>query len=316
MNTTVGRPLGSTHLELLDRSLHQLAADAGHVLGPVAHQRIDRPWGGQHVVLAGPRDGPLVVLVHGWPQHWFAWRHVIVGLVAAGARVAVPDTRDFGWSRSDGRTPPSIAELAQDIVAVVDHLDQGPAVLAAHDWGGWIGFEAALGHPERFRGYVGLAIVAPWLSWIPMLRHLGGWAYVFPMAAAGSRIARSRRAVRILLDKSAEGRLWARPANQLALSSYLDRISAPQSAAMTQHLYRTLVARELPLALGPRGRQLTVPTTMLVGEHESIARPDLYEGRSAPGELRVEPAFAGVRHWLAEEAPDRVVAHLVGLLGG
>jgi pimeloyl-ACP methyl ester carboxylesterase len=290
----------STHLDLLD----------AHLDVAVEHRMLDRDWGTQHVVVTEGNDsGPVVLLLHGWPQHWFAWRHVIDGLHRRGVKVVAIDVRDFGWSRSDGRRAPTITELAGDITATLDDLELDEVVLAAHDWGGWIGFEAALDSPGRFRHYSALAIVPPWLSWQAMVRNVSGWGYVFPMAAIGARIARNQAAVRFLLDHSAEGPVWDRADNQLALASYLDRIVTPHAAAMTQHLYRLLVGRELPRACGPRCRFLEVPATVLVGQAETIAKPELYLPRTRPGELAVQ-VVPGVRHWLAEEAPTAVVEHL------
>ena len=99
-----------------------------------------------HVAEAGAGDP--VVLVHGWPQHWWTWRHV-VPLLAPHARLVMIDLRGFGWSdappgRYDKQT------LADDLLAVLDALDLERVCLMGHDWGAWSGFLACLAEPERF----------------------------------------------------------------------------------------------------------------------------------------------------------------------
>jgi pimeloyl-ACP methyl ester carboxylesterase len=255
-----------------------------------------------------------VLLVHGWPEHWFAWRRIIPALVEAGRRVIAPDLRDFGWSLAHTSGRPGIEAMARDLVALLDDLHVRRAAIVSHDWGGWIGFRAVLDHPHRFTSHAALGIIPPWLDARAMVANLAGWGYVFPMAAIGPTIARSPRAVRFLLDHSTAAPIWSQPEHQLARSSYLERVATDRSARMTGHLYRRLVARELPLACGPRPPPTTVPTTMVVGEHETIARPELYEPRTFAGELaRVEIPRA--RHWLAEENPDAVIGHLLAIVG-
>ena len=90
------------------------------------------------------------MLVHGWPQHWWMWRHV-VPLLAPHARLVMIDLRGFGWSDA----PPGGYDkqtLADDVLAVLDALGLERVRLVAHDWGAWIGFLACVAAPERFDG--------------------------------------------------------------------------------------------------------------------------------------------------------------------
>ncbi len=99
-----------------------------------------------HVAIAGPEDAPPIVLVHGWPQNWWAWRHVIPGL-AERFRVIAPDLRGHGWSRApDGGYEKE--QLASDLLAVLDELAIERVAWVGHDWGGWTGVLAALRAPE------------------------------------------------------------------------------------------------------------------------------------------------------------------------
>lgn len=285
-------------------------------LDPVAvsHHLVERPWGRLHLVSAGPPEAPGVVLVHGWPQHWFAWRHVIAAL-APTTRVVAIDLRAMGWSTpTRSSAQPSTADLADDIVAAVNAVGLDRPLLVGHDWGGWAGFRAVLDHPDVFGAYVAMSILAPWVSGRAMLRNFLGWAYVFPLATFGHRIARSPRMVRALLDRSTTAHIWGHEGGgSLALASYQQRLSRPEVAATSRHLYADFLRSGLPRAVGPRSPRLAVPTTMLIGEHETITRPEVFCPRTLPGELRVV-TVPGARHWLAEEAPDHVAAAITAML--
>lgn len=104
-----------------------------------------------HVVEAGPEDGPLVVLLHGYPEFWWGWKEQMARLAKQGFRVVVPDQRGYNASSK----PRAIVayrpnELTADIVGLIDHYG-GKANLAGHDWGGMISWRVAIQHPEKVR---------------------------------------------------------------------------------------------------------------------------------------------------------------------
>ncbi|MGE0598029.1 MAG: alpha/beta fold hydrolase [Dehalococcoidia bacterium] len=103
--------------------------------------------------------GPLVVLLHGFPELAYSWRHQFAPLVAAGFRVAAPDQRGYGGSSS----PPnieefSLEELAADVVAVIDHFGEQSAVVIGHDWGAPVAWRTALRYPERVHAVGSLSV--------------------------------------------------------------------------------------------------------------------------------------------------------------
>src|ERR1700759_2287415 len=100
-----------------------------------------------HYVEAG--DGPLVVLLHGFPEFWFGWRLQIAPLVAAGFRVVAPDTRGYNLSsKPEGFEAYGVDLLAADIRDFIRALGADSAFLAGHDWGGSIAWTTAMNHPE------------------------------------------------------------------------------------------------------------------------------------------------------------------------
>jgi pimeloyl-ACP methyl ester carboxylesterase len=99
---------------------------------------------------------------------------------------------------------------------------------------------------------------------------------------------------------------WDDAAGRAALASYVERVGAGNAPAMTRRLYASLVTGELPAALGDRPAAVGVPTTLVVGEDETISRPEMYWSRLFPGEARLV-VVAGAGHWLPEERPGAVV---------
>ncbi|MEY7975500.1 alpha/beta fold hydrolase [Streptomyces pilosus] len=121
------------------------------------HRTVEAPAGRLHLVEQG--TGPLVLLVHGFPESWYSWRHQLPALAAAGYRAAAIDVRGYGRSSK----PPAVEayrmlDLVADNLAVVRALGEESAVVVGHDWGSNIAAACALLHPDVFRA-VGLLSV-------------------------------------------------------------------------------------------------------------------------------------------------------------
>src|SRR5689334_16240322 len=100
-----------------------------------------------HYVEAG--DGPLLVLLHGFPEFWFGWRLQIAPLAKAGFRVVAPDTRGYNLSsKPEGFEAYGVDLLAADIRGLIEALGSDSALVAGHDWGGSIAWTLAMDHPE------------------------------------------------------------------------------------------------------------------------------------------------------------------------
>ncbi len=112
------------------------------------------------VALSGPEGGPLVLLVHGFPESWYSWRHQLAALGSAGYRVAAPDVRGYGGSDKPHEVAAyAIDVMAADMEAIAGVLSPGgPAVIVGHDWGAPIAWTSALAHPARFRAVCGMSV--------------------------------------------------------------------------------------------------------------------------------------------------------------
>ncbi|MGF0174048.1 alpha/beta fold hydrolase [Streptomyces sp. Marseille-Q5077] len=123
----------------------------------VTHRLVPAPAGRLHLAEAG--TGPLVLLVHGFPESWYSWRHQLPALAAAGYRAVAMDVRGYGRSsRPESVDSYRMLELVEDNVAVLEALGEQSAVIVGHDWGATIAATSALLRPDLFRA-VGLLSV-------------------------------------------------------------------------------------------------------------------------------------------------------------
>ncbi|WP_406376393.1 alpha/beta hydrolase [Streptomyces sp. NBC_00647] len=123
----------------------------------VTHRLVPSPAGRIHLVEQGV--GPLVLLVHGFPESWYSWRHQLPVLAAAGYRAVAMDVRGYGRSsKPESAAAYRMLDLIEDNVAVVRALGEETAVIIGHDWGSTIAANSALVSPDVFRA-VGLLSV-------------------------------------------------------------------------------------------------------------------------------------------------------------
>jgi pimeloyl-ACP methyl ester carboxylesterase len=170
----------------------------------VTHRRLQTNGIGMHVAEAG--SGPLVVLLHGFPELWYSWRHQLPDLAAAGYHALAPDLRGYGGSdtpAADESYAPS--NLAADVAGLLDALAAEQAVLVGHDWGANIAWACAELFPQRVAGLVALSV--PYRPRPPappseMLRQFipGGPASPYPLGVTEAELeADPRRSLRRFL---------------------------------------------------------------------------------------------------------------------
>ncbi|NKB34383.1 MAG: alpha/beta fold hydrolase [Pseudomonadales bacterium] len=137
----------------IDTQTLELAARYGAEVKTVESNGIDL-----RIVEAG--DGPLVILVHGWPESWYSWRHQLPALAQAGYRVVAPDMRGYGGSTiPEAIEDYNITELTADVAGLVSALGEESAVIVGHDWGAPIVWQTALLYPEQIDAVVGLSVI-------------------------------------------------------------------------------------------------------------------------------------------------------------
>jgi pimeloyl-ACP methyl ester carboxylesterase len=275
----------------------------------VQHSFVDARGLRMHVAEAG--EGEPIVLVHGWPQHWYVWRHLIPRL-AQSYRVICPDLRGHGWSDA----PPDGYEketFAEDLLGLLDALGLERVRLVGHDWGGLAGFLLCLRASERVERYVVMNTGHPWIEM--QLRQVPQLYRLWYQALMASPLI-GRLAVRPLVQAIYRIGVNHERVTPQEWGHYVDQFSEPERAAATVQIYRTFLTREMPaIARGKyRDQRLTVPTLYLHGEHDPVVSPENFEPVKRHAEdFRLE-IVPGAGHFVAEEAPDVVGARVLGFM--
>src|SRR5215468_2775880 len=131
--------------------------DAAATGQAITHRYIQAGALRMHIAEAG--QGPLVLLLHGFPESWYSWRHQLTALAAAGYHAVAPDQR--GYCETDAPADPgeyTMLHLTGDVIALMDALGEDRAVVAGHDWGAPVAWHTALFRPDRVRGVIGLSV--------------------------------------------------------------------------------------------------------------------------------------------------------------
>jgi pimeloyl-ACP methyl ester carboxylesterase len=271
-----------------------------------------------HVACAGPESGRPVMLVHGFPQHWWAWHRQITPLAADGFRVLVPDLRGAGWSDAP-RGPYYKADLAEDLAAVLAQLATGPATVAAHDWGGPPAVIMLLRHPALVSGFLGINTVGPWLKPTgALLRHMWAFYYQFPLLlpGIGPRVigGRQQRFLRRVTRWVGGGY----EPSESDMRLYLARMWEPARAYAGSQLYRTFQTREyLPWLRGAFAETRTdIPLRWVTGLKDPVITPVLHDGyREHATDIEFEHV-PDAGHWIVEQAHDLVLDRIRRLVNG
>ena len=275
-----------------------MSADIPHVAG-VEHRFVDAGGLRTHVALAG--EGRPVLLLHGWPQHWYLWRDVIP-LVAPHARLIAPDLRGFGWSDAprDGYRKD---QLKRDILALLDALGVDEFSIAGHDWGGYVGFLLALEHPQRVRSFLALNVIPPWPA-RDRKTALDAWRLAYmPLLAIPGLGRRIGRAVarRGLSDSGLD------PSTVDAFAGRLGRVTEP--------LYRSFLG-ELPGIF--RGRysaeHLRTPTRLVFGVRDPVLTTRAAKDAAAQSDRIELELVPDAGHFVVDEKPELVADRLLAML--
>jgi pimeloyl-ACP methyl ester carboxylesterase len=267
----------------------------------VRHRFVEVRGARLHVAEAG--GGDPVVLLHSFPQHWYAWRHV-VPLLAGQYRLIIPDWRGFGWSEA----PPGgydTASRAADILALMDALGLRRARLIAHDWGARAAFMAALQAPARVSHLLAVNAAHPWLRQRRLLPQLWRFWYTafWEYPGIGRLVLRNWPGLtRFLLRHGAAGPAAWQPGE---VEEFVAASRQPGSARAGEALHWQFVLHDIPGIILRRYRsmRLTVPTVILAGAEDWMLPPGMLAvaGRRAGDlELRVVP---GAGHFLPSEQP-------------
>jgi epoxide hydrolase 4 len=255
-----------------------------------------------HAVEAGPANGPLYILLHGFPEFWYGWKKQIPALAEAGFRVIALDQRGYNLSDKPGQVASyAIGELAADVLGVT----RGRSFrLAGHDWGAAVAWATALAAPERVERLTILNVPHPAV----MIRHLTGdpgqlmrsWYMFFfqlPVVPEAMFRATGRRT---LTGSSRTGTF-----TDDDLNKYAESWRQPGCVTGMINWYRALMRVRPPALKDP---MIRVPTTVVWGKKDRFLKAIMAEESMAfcpaPGSRLVYLDEA--THWVQHEEPDRV----------
>jgi len=265
----------------------------------------------QHVVTGG--QGPPLLLVHGWPQTWYAWRLVMPDL-ARDFQVIAPDQRGTGLSGkpSDGY---DTGTLAGDLVALMDALGHQRFAMAGHDTGMWIGYALAADHPGRVARLAVAETPLPGVSPSPPLFAVARlnnalWHFTFNrLAEVNDQLVTGREEIYFGWQFATKA---ARPLPGYAVRHYIDTLAAsPEALHASFGMYRAL---EATIAQNQQRttQRLPMPVLGIGGEHslkEQVA--DTMKLAADDVQTLVVP---GCGHHPAEETPEETLAALTAFL--
>jgi pimeloyl-ACP methyl ester carboxylesterase len=265
----------------------------------------------QHVVTGG--DGPPLLLVHGWPQTWYAWR-LIMPALARDFSVVAPDQRGTGLSGKpeDGY---DTGTLAADLAALMDALGHQRFAVAGHDTGMWIGYALAADHPGRVDRLAVAETPLPGVSPSPPLfanAHLNDalWHFAFNrLAAVNDQLVTGREEIYFGWQFATKA---AKKLPDHAVRHYVGTLAAgPEALHASFAIYRALDAT-ITQNQQRKARRLTLPVLAIGGQHslgEQVA--DTMKLAADDVQTLVIP---GCAHWVAEETPEETLAALTGFL--
>jgi pimeloyl-ACP methyl ester carboxylesterase len=270
-----------------------------------------------HYVEAG--EGPLVVLLHGFPEFWFAWRGQIDALVAAGFRVVAPDMRGYNLSSK----PAGVASYALPLLTadvrdlIVERNGEDGALLVGHDWGGLVAWATAAQHPASVRRLAILNMPHPqrMLEGLRTMQQLRKSWYIlaFQLPGLPERLLRLRRfeALRRPLEHDARAGAFSLP----DIDRYVEAWSQPGALTAMLGYYRATIRARLSREPEPPSR-VTAPTLVIWGERDRHLGAELAEPHAAdvPNLERVV-RIPTASHWVAHDEPELVSRLLVEFFG-
>ncbi|NUZ07807.1 alpha/beta hydrolase [Schlegelella sp. ID0723] len=264
-----------------------------------------------HALAAGPDDGPLVLLLHGFPESAYGWRHQIGPLAAAGLRVVAPDQRGYaGSSKPRGRRAYRLDTLAADVVAIARAVGRERFAVVGHDWGGIVAWHLASHAPQHVERVA--VINAPHLdtSRRHLLRHPSQWlrsayvaAFQLPWLPERALTADAgRRLAQVLRRTSRPGTF-----DDAALAVHRGEWLEPGAMTAMLNWYRALPRRRAV-------RPIDVPVRVIWVDRDHAL--DAAWARASAALCRdAELTYVeGATHWVHHEEAERVNAMLVEFL--
>jgi pimeloyl-ACP methyl ester carboxylesterase len=268
-----------------------------------------------HVIQAGPADGPLVVLLHGFPEFWYGWRRQIRPLAKAGFRLLVPDQRGYNLSDKPKEVKAyRLEELSSDVIGLLDHLGRQTCYLVGHDWGAAVAWNVALTYPQRIEKLVIMnvphpAVMLRFLRKNPQQMLKSWYIAFFQIPGLADWLLRSNDcagAARLLASSGEPGTF-----SDADFVEYKKAWSQPAALTSMIHWYRALL-RCPPRQEGDQ--RLSMPVLMLWGKQDVALSYEMAQPSIDLCDLGKLVFFDKASHWVQHDEVEKVNEKLLEFL--
>ncbi|MDE2744920.1 MAG: alpha/beta hydrolase [Chloroflexota bacterium] len=264
-----------------------------------------------HYVSQG--EGPLVLLLHGFPEHWYSWRFQIGPLAVAGFRVVAPDLRGYNLSDKP-RGGYDIKTLTKDVRGIIRALGEESATVVGHDWGGVIALQFPIDYPAACDRLI--VMNAPLIrSWYWGRRNYPNNLYALMMQVPGLAERRSWSDI----DQTTRNVFSGVAANNDAFTDedieiFAEALKQPKALSSAMKYYRSIYWPDWFLTWADRNERIACPTQFIWGREDRAVRlPFMEEAAERVDDLRTV-VIDNAGHWVQQEQPDEVTAAMLDFL--
>jgi pimeloyl-ACP methyl ester carboxylesterase len=277
----------------------------------IEHQMIATNGVTLHVAQAGPAGGPLVILLHGFPEFWYGWRRQMLFLAERGYRVWAPDQRGYNLSdKPTGLDAYRLHLLIEDIIGLIDAAGEQKTFLAGHDWGAAVAWGVALVHPERLKKMVILNLPHPKVyvdalrgNLAQMLKNGYIGLFQLPVVLEALLTMGDAQLMAQLLIRSGIPRTFS----DADISEYTRAWKQPGAMTAMLNWYRAVVQRMPRL---PDDLHIHVPTLVIWGAQDIALSRELAQRSVEMCDDGKLVMFEEASHWVHHDKPDKVNALL------
>ncbi|WYP27049.1 alpha/beta hydrolase [Alkalihalobacillus sp. FSL W8-0930] len=262
-----------------------------------------------HAVTAGPRNGPLVVLLHGFPEFWYGWRNQIKPLAEAGYRVLVPDQRGFNKSQKpEGIEQYTLDTLRDDVIGLIKLYNREKAHVIGHDWGGAVAWHLASTRPEYVETLIPIniphpAIMPKAMLTIPLQWLRSSYMAFFQLPEWPEKLLSADQyegMAKGIKFSASKGDAFTRE----DLEKYKEAWSQPGAMTAMLNWYRAIRAG-LPEGFA-HPEKVTVPTRMIWGINDPFLSKKLAKKSIEHCEDGTLTFVGEATHWVSHEQPEIV----------
>lgn len=261
--------------------------------------------------------GPLVILLHGFPEFWYSWRHLMPALADAGYRAVAPDMRGYNLSgKPKGVAEYAIDTLADDIAALIEHMGERRAHIIGHDWGGAVAWHLAMRHRDLVERLVIMNAPHPRAFASELRRPRQLWRSRYMLLFQLPRVAEAviaRRDFAVIRRIFRNDPVRPDAFSDVDIDRYIHALARPWALSSAINYYRA-AARFRPGRTPGFSSRIDMPTLLIWGEqdrHLDIALSRNLE-RWVPN-ITVE-SLSEASHWVQSDAPEEVERLVVNFL--